>query len=123
MNSPTGRTGLRSRLAASSASSESRRNELTPPSDIAAIVEARHSDPFAVLGMHETGGDVVVRVFLPWAGRVEVIDARSGDAVATLPKLHEAGFFAGPIAGRRQRFLYRLRAEGALGWAEFEDIY
>src|SRR5918912_3770412 len=101
MNSPTGRTGLRSRLAASSASSGLTKDRTsTAPSDIAAIVEARHGDPFAVLGMHETGGDVVVRVFLPWARRVEVIDARSGDAVATLPKLHEAGFFAGPIAGR-----------------------
>jgi 1,4-alpha-glucan branching enzyme len=111
-----------------------RKDETTPPGDVAAIVEGRHADlvaaivegrhadPFGILGMHEAGREIVVRVFLPWARRVEVIDAQSGAAVASLPKIHEAGFFAGPV-GRRQRFLYRLRAEGALGWAEFEDIY
>jgi len=37
------------------------------------IVEARHHDPFAVLGRHEDGdGNVVVRVFLPRAERVRI---------------------------------------------------
>jgi 1,4-alpha-glucan branching enzyme len=90
---------------------------------VAAIVEGRHGDPFAVLGMQHAAGGLVVRAFLPWARWVKVIDAASGEAVAELPRQDAAGLFAGPILGRSERFRYRLRAEGGLGEAEFEDIY
>jgi len=89
-----------------------------------AIVEGRHGDPFSVLGMHIVrGGNVVVRTFLPWAKRVLVIDRATGEPVGELSRLHPDGFFAGTIPERRQWFPYRLRAEGDLGWTEFEDIY
>ena len=32
---------------------------------IAAIVAGRHGDPFAVLGLHESAGRVLVRAFVP----------------------------------------------------------
>ena len=90
---------------------------------VAALSEGRHGDPFAVLGMQRAGGGLVVRVFLPWARRLSVIDAASGAVAAELPRRGAAGLFAGPIAGRSRPFAYRLRAEGELGAAEFEDIY
>ena len=34
-------------------------------SDLSKIIEARHHDPFNVLGFHQNGDNVVVRVFLP----------------------------------------------------------
>jgi 1,4-alpha-glucan branching enzyme len=90
---------------------------------VAAIVEGRHGDPFAVLGMQHAAGGLVVRAFLPWARWVKVVDAASSDVVAELPRRDPAGLFAGPIPGRSDRFRYRLRAEGSLGETEFEDIY
>ncbi len=87
-----------------------------------AILEARHGDPFAYLGMHAVGGKQCVRAFLPWAQRVWVIDAATGEVVSELPRAHEAGLFSGML-GSRARFRYRLRAEGGLGTVEFEDVY
>ena len=42
-----------------------------------AIVEGRHHDPFNYLGWHREGGEPVVRVFLPEASQVEVLDYMS----------------------------------------------
>ncbi len=91
---------------------------------ITALVEGRHGDPFAILGMH--GGDgkpLSVRVLWPGAETVTVLDAATGAAVATLENLHKDGFFAGEIADRSARFPYRLRlTAGATTW-EAEDAY
>ena len=38
------------------------------------IVEARHHDPFSLLGRHLQGNQVVVRAFLPFAERVWIED-------------------------------------------------
>ena len=38
-----------------------------PAATIDAIVEGRHADPFAVLGIHEADGGIVVRAFVPGA--------------------------------------------------------
>jgi len=91
--------------------------------DVAAIAHAGHGDPFAVLGMHAADRNVTVRVFLPQAGRVEVIDAATGKAVADLPRVDSDGFFAGTVAGRTEAFRYRLRLTvGGHAW-EIDDPY
>ena len=68
-----------------------------------ALVHGRHGDPFGVLGLHE--GEV--RVFVPGADGVELIDQQGG-SLGSLQRVHEAGVFAGPLqeAGR-----YRLRVQ------------
>ncbi len=38
------------------------------------IIEARHHDPFEVLGRHEQGNEVLARVFLPHAERVTIAE-------------------------------------------------
>jgi 1,4-alpha-glucan branching enzyme len=74
--------------------------------------------------MHETRDGMIVRAFVPWAERVEVLDHGSGEVVTELPKVHQSGFYAGPVKNRKQRFAYRLR-----GYPrnqpphEFEDAY
>jgi 1,4-alpha-glucan branching enzyme len=90
------------------------------PSEVEAIATGQHGDPFAVLGLHRgPSGLLSVRVFRPWADEVQVVDAGSGALVARLEKLHQAGFFAGQIAGRDGRFRYRLRfTSGADSWEE-----
>jgi 1,4-alpha-glucan branching enzyme len=91
---------------------------------IQSIIEARHADPFAFLGMHEARDGLVLRAFVPWAERVEIVDRGSRDVVAEIPKVHPSGFFAGPLKGRRQRFAYRLRGHPRnLPGHEFEDAY
>ena len=48
---------------------------------VAALVEARHDDPFAVLGPHEAAGGVVIRALVPGADRVEVVEEATGAVV------------------------------------------
>lgn len=67
------------------------------PLDIDALVEARHPDPFSMLGLHQTEHGSVVRVFLPNAAGVSVLDAGSGEPLGTLTRIHDAGLFAGFI--------------------------
>jgi 1,4-alpha-glucan branching enzyme len=91
---------------------------------ILAIVEARHSDPFGFLGLHESKDGLVLRTFQPWAERMEVLDRDTREVLAELPRVNPAGFFAGPIRSRKHRFAYRLRAYTREGLShEFEDAY
>ncbi|RDE10169.1 1,4-alpha-glucan branching protein GlgB [Pelagibacterium lacus] len=66
------------------------------PEDIARIVSGQHDDPFAILGLHHSGGRWVSRAFIPHAERVE---ARSleGKVVGRLDKVDDRGFFEGVI--------------------------
>src|SRR3954467_13333712 len=84
-----------------------------------AIVEGRHHDPFNYLGWHHEGGEPVVRVFLPEASQVEVLD--DAGHVSELPRIHDAGLFAGPVEARDPR--YRLRARFGDNKVEMEDAY
>jgi 1,4-alpha-glucan branching enzyme len=90
--------------------------------DVIAIVAARHGDPFAILGAHESAGGLVIRTFVPHAETVRVI-GRDGDVAADLVKRHAAGFFEGLLGPSRSKDLYRLRAENAGGAWEFHDPY
>jgi 1,4-alpha-glucan branching enzyme len=43
--------------------------------DLRRIIEARHHDPFSVLGRHETaGGETVIRVYIPYAAEVAIVE-------------------------------------------------
>jgi 1,4-alpha-glucan branching enzyme len=44
------------------------------PEPVQALIEARHPDPFSLLGRHAQGAGVVVRAYLPQAERVRVAD-------------------------------------------------
>ena len=92
---------------------------------ISAIVRGGHSDPFAVLGMHRVPrrAPLAVRAILPRAQRVHVIDVADGSVIGELGKLDPAGFFAGMLRGRRQRFPYRLRITEPEREYEIEDPY
>jgi 1,4-alpha-glucan branching enzyme len=91
--------------------------------DVEALAQARHGDPFAVLGMHESDGALAVRAMLPGASAVDVVDAASGRVVATLASLHGAGVFGGRIPRRRKRFAYRLRVTWPGAIVDIEDPY
>src|SRR6187397_2761888 len=73
-----------------------------------AILEARHGDPFAVLGMHQAGEQLVVRVFRPDARAVTVrsVDAPGKEWAAR--RLHAEGLFEAVLEGVQERFRYDL---------------
>ncbi|HEX8669379.1 MAG TPA: 1,4-alpha-glucan branching protein GlgB [Allosphingosinicella sp.] len=83
--------------------------------EVAALLAARHGDPFAILGPHRTGGGVVVRALIPGAAEVELV-AADGASLGPLPRRHEDGFFEGflPV---QDLPLYRFRASaGEASW-------
>jgi 1,4-alpha-glucan branching enzyme len=92
-------------------------NSVSPAAE--AIVGGRHADPFNYLGWHIEGGGPVVRVFLPEASQVKVLDGAGH--VSELTRIHDAGLFAGPVAARDPH--YRLRARFGDTEIEFEDAY
>ncbi|HKB59137.1 MAG TPA: 1,4-alpha-glucan branching protein GlgB [Gallionellaceae bacterium] len=59
-------------------------NDIIPDAELWRISEARHHDPFAVLGRHEEGETTVVRAFIPRA--VEVQIAEGGLPMTRLPQ-------------------------------------
>ncbi len=94
-----------------------------PDPEILAIVEARHGDPFAFLGMHKTATGVVVRAMLPGVAAVLVIESATGEVVAEGVRVHPGGLFVAEIANRREPFRYRLRVTNGGVAREFDDIY
>ncbi|MFO1049974.1 MAG: 1,4-alpha-glucan branching protein GlgB [Geminicoccaceae bacterium] len=90
---------------------------------VLALVEARHADPFAVLGPHEVAGGIVVRALVPGATRLEVVEEETGEVAGELKRRHEAGLFEGTLKNRPAWFGYRLRAHNDGGSWEFEDPY
>ena len=65
---------------------------------IHAIVHAHHHDPFSYLGMHQTADGLAVRVFLPQAHAVTLIDAH-GKPVAEFERIDPEGLFVAHLKG------------------------
>jgi 1,4-alpha-glucan branching enzyme len=97
-------------------------------SNVDLIISGDHSDPFAVLGMHETetgaAKAIIVRAFIPGAEQVWVIEASQPDNQRPMQKLRDEGFFDLTFQDRHERFPYRLKAANRFGdsW-EFHDPY
>jgi 1,4-alpha-glucan branching enzyme len=91
--------------------------------EVERICDARHRDPFAVLGMHRGDpGRLWVRAMLPGAARVSVVEAAGERPVADLARRHDAGFFEGAVPGQAP-FRYRLRVEAGGAVRTLEDPY
>lgn len=86
-----------------------------------AIADSDCFDIFAYLGRHDQNGKVVVRAFLPDADAVALIDYDSGDVLASMEKLHEAGIFSSVVDFAVGR--YRLRVSYGQTQVEIEDPY
>ena len=94
-----------------------------PDPQIAAIVEARHSDPFSFLGMHKTTGGISVRAMLPGAQDVSVVESATGQVAAKAVQVHRDGFFVATIPDRKEAFRYRLHVTSGGAQHEFYDVY
>ena len=103
------------------------------PETIDRILDARHADPFSVLGPHpfDEKGEIrlAIRVYAPAAKSVSILphDLARHDAEANpVPtvQLHPEGFFEGVVGPVGEDFRYRLRVERHDGhtW-DCEDTY
>ena len=88
---------------------------------VQALLAARHADPFAVLGPHETQNGVVIRALVPDAESVSVVPGDGSGDISLISR--GGGFFEDLIKQRMSRFPYRLRAANAGGQWEFVDPY
>jgi 1,4-alpha-glucan branching enzyme len=86
----------------------------------AALANATHGDPFAVLGPHETEAGRIVRAFLPGARGVEVLARADRTPLGRLAAHDESGLFEGLV---RRPDPYLLRIEWPDGVQETEDPY
>ncbi|WP_442970635.1 1,4-alpha-glucan branching protein GlgB [Roseomonas sp. USHLN139] len=88
------------------------------PEAMAALVEGRHGDPFALLGPQQgPDGQGWLRVLLPGA---KAVSAVAGDAVAPLSPTHAGGLFEGPLPAGTP---YRLRIDWGGAVQEAADAY
>src|SRR2546423_11289014 len=99
--------------------------------DVAALANASHPNPFAVLGPHRgpvgnTATGVVqgtwVRALLPGAASVALVDAKSGRVLADMQRHEGSDLFEASVAGSLGK--YRLRVNWSTGAAgEYADPY
>jgi len=83
---------------------------------VAALVEARHGDPCAVLGRHlDAAGTPWLRALLPGARAVAVLARDGGRPIAELPLRHPDGLFEGPLPAAAAHIAYRLHVRWADG--------
>ena len=80
-----------------------------PPEELAAFLEARHADPFHTLGMRRAGRSLAVRVFLPDAAAVTVVDTADRTRTFRAVRMHDAGFFEAVLPAGTPEFPYALR--------------
>ncbi len=90
------------------AKSQMARNWRASQRDVAAILNARHGDPFAVLGPHRRPGGLAIRALLPGAEEARAV-AEDGAILLTLEPRGD-GFFEGLIPGAKETPRYRLVA-------------
>jgi 1,4-alpha-glucan branching enzyme len=77
---------------------------------VAALLAARHADPFAVLGPHrDPDGHWRVRALLPGARAVEATDPATGRVIAAFDVLDPAGLFVASLPAGGHRPGYHLR--------------
>ena len=97
-----------------------------PDQDIQALLDARHWDPFSVLGPHprEDGSGLSIRVFLPGGEDVWILPRDGHGEPIRARQTHPQGFFEAELGPVGLDFRYRLRLKLRSGqpW-ECEDPY
>ena len=84
----------------------------------------RHGEPFAFLGMHEDGGGSCVRVILPDAAAMAVVDSASGAVVADGRAGSSRPVSLSPRSpGGIGRFAIGCGSRWGGDWHEFDDLY
>ena len=72
-----------------------------------ALAEARHPDPFGVLGPHVEPGGVVIRAIVPTAESITI--TRNGSRPVGMVRRHPSGIFEATLSGATEIPEYRRR--------------
>ena len=91
--------------------------------DISRILRGIHADPFAYLGCHEDGDDLVIRAYTPHAQTVAIAKPRGKKAVTNCARLHEGGIFEARIKASKLSGGYRFIASYDGVEHHYEDPY
>ncbi|MBB4952496.1 1,4-alpha-glucan branching enzyme [Agrobacterium vitis] len=83
---------------------------------VEAILAGMHTDPFAVLGVHECVDGLVARCFIPGAETVTAM-ALDGSMLGELTCLDPAGFFTGIVAVKSIQPLRYRATRGDVEWS------
>ena len=88
------------------------------------LIEARHCDPFRILGIRSCDGKFVARILRPDAAEAAVILDGKGVKPQILTRLNEHGLFEGEITGFSEGMTYTLELTGHDGvkWRQ-RDAY
>jgi 1,4-alpha-glucan branching enzyme len=87
---------------------------------VRALARGIHSNPFAVLGPHDTPHGLIIRTFLPGAAKVEILRRSDGAVISRLEPARESGLFENLVIDRSP---YRLRVHWPDAVQETEDPY
>ncbi len=93
---------------------------LPPRAEMEALADARHRDPFALLGPHPCAGGQVIRAFLPHALGAELICRNSDQLLAVMEPGPVPGLFCAWLSSGLD---YRLRIHWAEAVQVTEDPY
>jgi 1,4-alpha-glucan branching enzyme len=83
---------------------------LLPDDDFYPLIEARHCDPFRILGLREFQGRWIGRVLRPDAAKVRIVAVDGG--TFDLVRIHESGLFEAVLPGVDGEFGYTLEFTG-----------
>ncbi|QCF25982.1 1,4-alpha-glucan branching protein GlgB [Hydrocarboniclastica marina] len=89
--------------------------------DAEALSNARHGDPFSVLGLHEDAEGLLLRVYMPGALGIDVLDRESSKVMCSLKSIQIPGLFAGRMP-HGAPYRLRIRWPSAVE-QEVEDPY
>jgi len=95
-----------------------------PDDDFYPLIEARHADPFRILGLRKSGDGWVARVWRPDLDAVTLRETGKGARSFVLEKVHPDGLFEATLSGVEASFPYELELHSAAGttWRE-ADAY
>ncbi len=83
-----------------------------PDDDFYPIIEARHSDPFKILGIRELQGSWFARVFRPDAAKAVILELGGEERRFELQRIHPDGFFEGHLGANAGLLAYELELTG-----------
>ena len=92
--------------------------------DLYPLIEARHFDPFKLLGIREFQGSQFGRVLRPDAAEVAIVDSADDTRRFPLTKVHPDGLFESVLPEVEQPFDYvlEMKSHGGETWRE-KDAY
>jgi 1,4-alpha-glucan branching enzyme len=90
-------------------------NPTLSSAELHALLEGHHGDPFAILGAHHVGPDVLVRVFRPDAERVVWVPRENPEDAAPMARTHARGLFELILRNTPEIPEYTLTIHGASG--------